>query len=266
MTDSSAATSSERAWPTRAELWAALSTARTEERDCGNPWHGVLDRLLAHSVFVETLTQVTRILEQAREGDSYSVRRQAMDAISADLPGPDDEDRRLMLLTARAAAYMRSSTTAVQEWELAVHAYTACAQAAITAVAAGRGPANAWDRLPGEPGLSPYHLDQLPILPAGIPRWEKGYSLLGTAERGLEEVEEAARGARELCEWEDPDTGEIIDTSPAEHMIEEYDALLEEAERLPEALADWATAVSWTLATTLRGRLTPPVPAACDTP
>lgn len=96
-------------------------------------------------------------------------------------------------------------------------------------------------------------------IPAGLAgRNDLAQLNLGLAQ--LAEAEQAAAEEWEMGEYQDEDTGEIRHSIP-EHQIEASQELLAEAERWDDYLADYADAVTYTLTTTLRDRLSQPAQA-----
>jgi hypothetical protein len=77
----------------------------------------------------------------------------------------------------------------------------------------------------------------------------------------LPQAEQAVLEGWELGEYEDPDTGEVRH-SISDHLIEQSQDLLDEAELWDEHLGGYADAVTYTLASTLRDHLNEPATTA----
>jgi hypothetical protein len=227
-------------WPSRADLWAALDTASAIQQLQANTWHGVFDRLLIHSITVATLGQVLEALIT----DETTSHRYVVDVISADLSGGRQRLKtmpawQLTQLTCKFEVYFR--------WQTAATTFAVAAQAAINAYAAGVVPTSSAQLLPGENDVKnrAHHIDNPPTIPASIDHSPEKTPLLDHAENQLSNATHAAELADEMRR-----------TGQHKQESEKYRKLRNLARDLAEGyedfLADWATAVVYTLATTLR--------------
>jgi hypothetical protein len=236
-TPSSVATGQQR--PSRADLWAALDTASTIQQLQGNPWHGVFDRLLTHSVTVATLGQVLEALIT----DETTSHRHVVDVISADLSGGR---QRLKTMPAWQLTQLTSKFEVYFRWQTTVTAFAVAAQAAINAYAVRVVPASSAQPLPGENDVKnrAHDIDNPPTIPAGIDRSPEKTWLLDHSENQLNNAIRAAELADEMHR-----TGQHKQESDKYRQLRNLARDL--AEGYEDFLADWANAVVYTLATTL---------------
>ncbi len=235
-------------WLSRADLWTALDTAIAIQQLQGNPWHGVFDRLLTHSVTVATLGQVLEALIT----DETTSHRHVVDVISADLSGGR---QRLKTMPAWQLTQLSCKFEVYIRWQTAATAFAVAAQAAINAYAAGIVPANSAQPLPGENDVKnrAHHTDNPPTIPAGIDRSPEKTPLLDDAENQLNNAIRAAELADEMRR-----TGQHKQESDKYRQLRNLARQL--ADGYEDFLADWATAVVYTLATTLRETCPHPLP------
>lgn len=233
-------------WPTREQVRVALQSVLDEEDILPNGWRTVLVRLHGGLENLLGVDPCLRLLHDNHNSLAGEVE-------------PDAHDR-----SPGIHMGVHYAETAVESlWRRYVYRYARRAQAALNAVAAGTVPD--WNApLPGEQvSRGPYE-DNEPAAPdVGLPDAlveRDDLTLIQDALGNLAAAEQAADEERELGEYDDPDTGKIRHSLP-EHLIATSQDLLAEAERWDEYLADYADAVTYTLATTLREQLTQPAPA-----
>lgn len=233
--------------PTREHVRSELQAVLDDEDTLSEGWRRVLVQIhsdLEHLLGVEPCLQLLGDNHNSLAGESH----------------PDAHDRSPGIHLGVHYAH-----TAVESlWRRYVYRYARRAQAALNAVAAGITPD--WNNpLPGERASSGPYDDQRPTppdvaLPEGLAE-RADLDLIRLCLGNLAAAEQAGDDERELGEYDDPDTGQIRHSIP-EHLIATSQDLLAEAERWDEHLGDYADAVVYTLATTLRHLVTEPAPAA----
>lgn len=233
-------------WPTREQVRVALKSVLDEEDVLPDGWRAVLVRLHGGLENLIGVDPCLRLLYDNHNSLAGEVEPEAHDRS----PGIH-----------MGVHYAHNAVTAL--WRRYVYRYARRAQAALNAVADGTMPD--WNApLPGEQvSRGPYEDDEPTAPDVGLPEAlaeRDDLTLIQTALGNLAMAEQAADEERELGEYDDPDTGEVRHNIP-EHLIATSQDLLDEAERWDYYLADYADAVTYTLATTLRSHLTEPAVA-----
>jgi hypothetical protein len=246
-------------WPSRVEVWSALDQARAELYDTG--WHGVLTRLLQHSVIITALEKLSDLYTNTpMEHWGADPCGQVIDQVRAELPtwtwfpAMPDWFKSYVLLT--DGEVQRHHYTAVL-------AFATCVEAALAAVANEHRPAfPGTDLLPGEhevysvERVPVYTFDNRPVVPAELDLTLANGWLLKGAAQFMDWARDGVAIMAELDTVEDIDTGEMHRVGPAEHQIDEYHQAEQQTAEWDTALLDWATGGAYFLVTGLRDRLT----------
>lgn len=230
-------------WPTREQVRLALNAVLDDEDTLPEGWRAVLVRIRSD---LERLIGVSPCLHLLHDNH---------DSLAGEVePGAHERPPGIHM----GVYYAHNAVAAL--WRRYVYRYARRAQAALNAVAEGITPD--WNApLPGEretAGPLEEHEPTAPDveLPAALAERDD-LGLIRAALSELAAAEQAADEEGEMGEYEDEETGETRHSIP-EHLIDASQELLAEAERWDDYLADYADAVAYTLATTLRHRLTKP--------
>jgi hypothetical protein len=244
-------------WPSSVEVWSALDQARTELHDTG--WHGVLTRLLQHSVVVAALEKLNDFYNDTPvENWGADPCGRVIDELRAELP----TWTWFPTMPTWFKSYVLLTTGEVQRRHYtAVLAYVACVEAALAAVANDHTPAPGAELLPGEPavddlaGVPVYTFDNRPVVAEELDLTLPNGWLLKGADQFMDFARDGVEAMIELDTVEDIDTGEVHRVGPAEHQIDEYHQADEQAAQWDTALLDWASGGAYFLVTGLRDRL-----------